>query len=97
MAARSGPRAPAALRALERSVDGLLSAPPLSKRLAGSKVPLLLVTGAEDPLAPPKDVETIRSARPDAAYVKLAGIGHYAPIEAPKDVAKLLAELSKKA
>ena len=97
MAARSGPRAPAALRALERSVDGLLSAPPLSKRLAGSKVPLLLVTGMLDPLAPPKDVETIRSARPDATYVKLAGIGHYAPIEAPKDVAKLLSELSKKA
>ncbi|MBK9090167.1 MAG: alpha/beta fold hydrolase [Holophagales bacterium] len=97
MAARTGPRAPAALRALERSVDGLLSAPPLSKRLAGTKVPLLLVTGAEDPLAPPKDVEAIRSARPDAAYVKLAGIGHYAPIEAPKDVAKLLSELSKKA
>ncbi|HYN42425.1 MAG TPA: alpha/beta fold hydrolase [Thermoanaerobaculia bacterium] len=97
MAARSGPRAPTALRALERSVDGLLSSPPLSKRLAGSKVPLLLVTGADDPLAPPKEVETIRTARPDAKYVKLAGIGHYAPIEAPKDVAKLLAELSKRA
>ena len=97
MASRSGPRAAAALRALERSVDGLLAAPPLSKRLAGSKVPLLLVSGAGDPLAPPKDVETIRSARPDAAYVKLARMGHYAPIEAPKEVAKLLAELSKKA
>jgi len=97
MAARSGPRAPAALRALERSVDGLLSAPPLSKRLAGSRVPLLLVTGVEDPLAPPKDVETILGARADAKYVKLAGVGHYAPIEAPKDVAKLLAELSKQA
>ncbi len=96
MAARTGPRAAAALRALERSVDGLLSAPPLSKRLAGSKVPLLLVAGAKDPLAPPAEVETIRPARPDAAYVKLAGMGHYAPIEAPKDVARLLAELSKK-
>lgn len=96
MAARSGPRASVALRALERSVDGLLSSPPLSKRLAGSKVPLLLVTGAEDPLAPPKEVEAIRTARPDATWVKLARMGHYAPIEAPKDVAKLLAELSKK-
>lgn len=97
MAARTGPRAAAALRALERSVDGLLSAPPLGKRLAGSKMPLLLVTGANDPLAPPKDVEAICATRPDATYVKLAGIGHYAPVEAPKDVAKLLAELSKRA
>ena len=97
MAARTGPRAATSLRALERSVDGLLSAPPLGKRLAGSKVPLLLVTGADDPLAPPKDVETIRAARPDATYVRLPGIGHYAPIEAPKEVARLLAELSKRA
>ncbi|MBK6407071.1 MAG: alpha/beta fold hydrolase [Holophagales bacterium] len=97
MAARTGPRAPAALRALERSVDGLLAAPPLSKRLAGTKVPLLLVTGAEDPLAPPKDVETILDARADAKITRLAGVGHYAPIEAPKDVAKLIAELAKKA
>jgi len=97
MAARSGPRAPAALRALERSVDGLLSAPPLSKRLSGTTVPLLLVTGAEDPLAPPKEREAILGVRTDARYVKLAGIGHYAPIEAPKEVTKLLSELSRKA
>jgi len=97
MKARTGPHASAALRALERSVDGLLSAPPLSKRLAGTKGPLLLATGAEDPLAPPKDVEAIRAVRPDAAWAKLAGVGHYAPLEAPKDVAKLLAGLSKKA
>lgn len=97
VASRTGPRAAAALRALERSVDGLLSAPPLSKRLAGTKVPLLLLTGAQDPLAPPKDVETIRAARPDADYFELAGVGHYAPLEAPKDVAKKIAELAKKA
>lgn len=94
--ARTGPNASFALRALERSVDGLLSAPPLSKRLAGTTVPLLLVAGAEDPLAPPADVEAIRAARPDAAYAKLAGVGHYAPLEAPKDVAKRIAELAKR-
>ncbi len=97
IAARTGPHASAALRALERSVDGLLSAPPLSKRLAGTKFPLLLVTGAEDPLAPPRDVETIRSARPDAEYARLPSVGHYAPLEVPKDVAKRIAELAKKA
>ena len=96
IAARTGPNASAALRALERSVDGLLAAPPLSKRLAGTKLPLLLLTGSEDPLAPPKDVETIRSARPDATWVELPGIGHYAPLEAPKDVAKRISELAKK-
>lgn len=95
--ARRGPHAAATLRALERSVDGLLSAPPLSKRLVGTVVPLLLLTGAEDPLAPPTDVEAILSAREDATFVKLAGVGHYAPLEAPKEVARRIAELAKRA
>jgi len=94
--ARTGPHAQAALRALERSVDGLLAAPPLKKRLAGTSLPLVVVTGADDPLAPPRDVEAILEARRDARYAKLPGVGHYAPIEAPKEVAKLLAELAKK-
>ena len=97
MKSRKGPLAAAALRALERSVDGLLAAPPLSRRLAGTTVPLLLVTGAADPLAPPADVETILEARGDARCVRLPGVGHYAPLEAPRDVAKLLAELAKRA
>jgi pimeloyl-ACP methyl ester carboxylesterase len=96
MKARTGPHAQAALRALERSVDGLLAAPPLRKRLAGTTAPLLVATGADDPLAPPRDVEAILEARRDARYTKLAGVGHYAPIEAPKEVARLLADLAKK-
>lgn len=96
MKARTGPNASAALRALERSVDGLLAAPPLRKRLAGTSLPLLLVAGALDPLAPPKDVEAVLEARGDARYVKLPAVGHYAPMEAPKEVAKLLADLAKK-
>lgn len=97
MRSRKGPGSAAALRALERSVDGLLAAPPLSRHLAGTTVPLLLVSGAGDPLAPPADVEAIRGARGDAKHVKLAGVGHYAPIEAPRDVAKLIGELAKRA
>ena len=96
MKTRTGPGASAALRALERSVDGLLAAPPLRKRLAGTTVPLLLVAGALDPLAPPKDVEAVLEARGDARYVKLPAVGHYAPMEAPKEVARLLADLAKK-
>jgi len=96
MKARTGANAAAALRALERSVDGLLSSPPLRKRLDGTTVPLLVATGAEDSLAPPRDVKAILEARSDARYVELPGIGHYAPLEAPKAVAKLFAELAKK-
>ena len=96
MKARTGANAAAALRALERSVDGLLSAAPLRKRLDGTTVPLLVATGAEDPLAPPRDVKAILEARSDARYAELPGVGHYAPLEAPKAVAKLLAELAKK-
>ena len=56
---RAATRPPRSGRSNARSTG---SSPPRPSRSGspGSKVPLLLVTGAEDPLAPPKDVETIR-------------------------------------
>jgi pimeloyl-ACP methyl ester carboxylesterase len=50
------------------------------------------VAGALDPLAPPASTRKLLSARPDARYEELAGLGHYPLLEDPKRVAKLLAD-----
>ena len=93
--ARTGPEAAASLRALERCVDGLLEAPPLRERLRGTRMPLLLVSGEDDPLAPPDETAAILKARPDARHVTIDGTGHYPMLERPKAVAGLLQDLLK--
>jgi pimeloyl-ACP methyl ester carboxylesterase len=91
LAARTGKDADAVVLAVERSVDGVLEAPSLEKRLAGTAMPLLLVSGALDPLAPPAATRAILKARPDARWLELKGIGHYPMLEAPERVAEILA------
>ncbi len=90
MAARTGPRAAAALAALEKSVDGVLDAPPLTERLRKTKAPLLLLGGSDDPLVPVEETTEIRSARPDAKAKTLFGQGHYPMIEDPTRLAAAL-------
>lgn len=92
LAARKGPEGAAVARAVEMSVDGVLEAPALGERLKGSKVPLLLVTGAHDPLVPKDETDSLAKARPDASLVTLPNAGHYALLEDSKKVAKLIAE-----
>lgn len=91
MATRTGPQADAASRAVEKYVDGILSSPPLLSRLAGTTVPLMVVAGAHDPLAPPEESFALKKVRPDGRFEKMPGVGHYPMLEAPKAFAKLLA------
>jgi pimeloyl-ACP methyl ester carboxylesterase len=76
--------------AIERLVDGVLAARPLAERLRGTSMPLLLVTGARDPLAPAEELRAILSARKDATFLELPGIGHYALLEDPPGLAATL-------
>src|SRR6185369_7600939 len=92
LAARTGKDADAVARAVEKSVDGVLEAPPLSKRLAGTEMPLLVVSGALDPLAPPASARAIGKARPDARFLELAGVGHYPLLEAPEKLTDAIVE-----
>ena len=94
LAARTGKDASAVVRAVEKSVDGVLEAPPLSKRLAGTRMPLLVVSGALDPLTPPASARAIEKARPDAKYFELQGIGHYPMLEDPARMAQILEGLA---
>ena len=90
VAARTGPRREEVVLAIERLVDGLLAARPLAERLRGTSMPLLLVTGARDPLAPAEELRAILSARKDATFLELPGIGHYALLEDPPGLAATL-------
>ena len=84
VASRKGPEGPALARAVEMSVDGVLDAPPLVDRLKGTKARLCVVAGALDPLAPPEESRKLLSARPDATFTLLPGLGHYPMLESPK-------------
>jgi len=90
VAARTGPSHAKVVLAIERCVDGILSAKPLAERLKGTSMPLLLVTGARDPLAPAEELRAILAVRRDATLLELPGIGHYALLEDPKRLAAAL-------
>ena len=90
VAARTGPRREEVVLAIERLVDGVLAARPLAERLEGTAMPLLLVTGARDPLAPAEELRAILEARPDAELLEMPGIGHYALLEDPPRLARAL-------
>src|SRR5437763_1728806 len=64
----------------------------LASWLSATRVPLLVVSGALDPLAPPASARAIEKARPGARFVELPGVGHYPMLEAPEHVAELLKE-----
>ena len=90
LATRTGPAGKDTAHAAEKYVDGVLAARPLAERLKGTSMPLLLVTGARDPLAPAEELRAILGARPDAALLEMPGIGHYALLEDPPRLARAL-------
>ncbi|MGA7993156.1 MAG: alpha/beta hydrolase [Thermoanaerobaculia bacterium] len=88
--ARTGPGKRDVAAATEKCVDGVLGAPPLAERLKGTTMPLLVATGALDPLVPPRDARAILEARPDATFLELPGRGHYALLEDAERLAEVL-------
>ncbi len=90
LAARTGPGAAAATEAIERSVDGILEAPPLTDRLRGGKAPLGLVAGGEDPLVAPEEVQKLVRVRTDARLFSLHRQGHYPMLDDPRGFAEIV-------
>lgn len=97
MASRKGPKGTDVLAALEKCVDGVLDAPPLSERLKRTTFPLLLVSGSNDPMVPPREVEKVRAARPHVKALILAGQGHYPMLEEPARLAEALEDFLESA
>ena len=90
LAARTGPGAAAATEAIERSVDGVLEAPPLTDRLRGGRTPIGLVAGGEDPLVALEEVQKIAKVRADARLFRLPRQGHYPMLDDPRGFAEVV-------
>ncbi|MFI2610596.1 alpha/beta fold hydrolase [Kitasatospora sp. NPDC018619] len=52
--------------------------------LAGLRVPVAVVAGAQDALVAPEEAELMLRARPDAELTVLPGVGHLSALEAPE-------------
>lgn len=56
------------------------------------RVPVRLVTGADDPVAPPEMAEAMNRALPDSKLDILPGTGHWPLLESPDAARRILAE-----
>lgn len=63
----------------------------LTAELAGVVRPLLVISGAQDPVCPPSAVQDLAAA-PHTKTAVLDGVAHQAPAEAPEATARLLKE-----
>ncbi|KAA9166447.1 alpha/beta fold hydrolase [Amycolatopsis acidicola] len=57
-----------------------------------AELPLLLVTGTDDKVAPPEVSEALAAAHGDATVAVLPGVGHWTALEAAGDVTGLLSK-----
>jgi pimeloyl-ACP methyl ester carboxylesterase len=90
LAARTGPNSAAAAEAIERSVDGVLEARPLTERLRGTTLPVGIVAGGQDPLVPPEESSSLLAARKDARLFRLPTQGHYPMLDDPEGFASIV-------
>ncbi|MGI9510013.1 MAG: alpha/beta fold hydrolase [Geminicoccaceae bacterium] len=63
--------------------------------LAEIRTPTLLIAGEKDPVAPPKVMQRMADAMPDARLVTVADSGHLVHLERPDDFNQALAEFLK--
>ena len=80
------PGYPTVARAIYRNLEGLIAARP---RYAGIEVPVTLVYGDDD-WSRPSDRQANIEAVPGARHIALPDTGHFAALEAPQDVARIL-------
>jgi 3-oxoadipate enol-lactonase len=83
--------------AVQQPITGLVTTQETIRDRADSRstlstidVPVLVLVGEEDSLAPPADAEAMAAALPDARLVRIEGAGHLAPVERPGEVADLI-------
>lgn len=69
--------AAAALRGMAQRAD-------VKPRLPLIQVPVLVVSGAKDPIAPPADVQEWAKLLPKGQHIELPGVGHLSCLEQPE-------------
>jgi len=77
--------------ALIAQLDAVLNYPPPGRIPADFDIPTLIITGAQDPLVEPEDVQQLAHYC-RARHEQLDGIGHSIPAEAPEIFQKLVLE-----
>ena len=63
--------------------------------LSEIRAPTLLIAGEKDPVAPPRVMQRMADAIPDARFEVLEGSGHLAHMERPSAVNRLLGDFLK--
>ncbi len=86
MALRCGPRV------LLRQLDAQRSRVDARPDLPAISVPALIISAGEDTVCPPARQEELAAGIPAARLERLDGVGHLSPLEAPDQVARLLAD-----
>jgi len=64
----------------------------LRSRLGAIRAPTLVVAGADDPAAPPKEAELIRGSIPGARLVVVEQAAHLANVEQPEAITQAVLE-----
>jgi len=80
----------AGLATFEAQIEALLARPEVEDMLAAIRVPTLVATGTEDQWSPPAQHEEIAAKIKGSTLALFEGAGHFAPAEAPEEVAKAL-------
>lgn len=75
-----------------RQIKALVDRPDASAYLAQIECPVLLIVGQEDQWSPVSQHEDMLKLLPNARLEIIAEAGHFAPIEQPESVARLLAD-----
>lgn len=68
------------------SQRGMAERNDFSENISDIQCPTLCIVGSEDQLTPPDVMKTMSSQIPDAKYIKIPGVGHMSPMEAPAEV-----------
>ena len=79
------------------ALAGLRDRPDRSSVLAASSVPIAVVVGEHDAITPPAAAEAMASLDEGITLDVIPGAGHMSPVEAPDEVAAVLAELLTRA
>ncbi|AXE27345.1 alpha/beta hydrolase [Streptomyces globosus] len=75
----------------------LAARPDSTAVLRAAAVPALVVLGGEDELVAAAEARPVAAALPQGRLAVLPGVGHLAPLEAPRETARLLAGLLARA
>lgn len=79
-------------RGIHRAVRGALARPALTDRLAQVQAPTLVVVGDDDAALGSAPGDALSAGIPHARLLRLPGVGHTAPAEAPERLTEALQE-----